>query len=73
MTAEILTESELKELTGTESHAHQARVLRENGIFYVAGIGGRVRTTWYHVNHPASMRKSDSAEAEPDWGAMENA
>ncbi|PSV18192.1 hypothetical protein C0W59_02860 [Photobacterium kishitanii] len=56
----IITSPELVELTGYSRAADQASCLRSHGIFYVEGKDGRIRTTWYHINHPASHRNNNN-------------
>lgn len=62
----MLSEEELQELTGTQQPARQAGVLDNHGIFYVRRLDGRIRVTWYSVNHPGARAASN----EPDYGAI---
>lgn len=66
---EILTDEDLHKLTHSEVPGVQARVLRENGIYFIKGVGGKITTTWTHVNNPLFLVKPNN-DAEPDWSGM---
>ena len=48
----ILTEQELEELTGYATPSKQKEVLQRNGIYYVEGKGGKIRTTSENIRWP---------------------
>lgn len=50
--SDLLTEEELQDLTGVKTPGKQASVLEAHGIYYIRRRDGKLRTTWYHVNHP---------------------
>lgn len=54
---DLLTDDELIEVTGAERPTKQAEVLAKAGIYYWTRLDGRIRTTWFHVNHPYSREQ----------------
>lgn len=52
MTFHILTEQELTELTGYTTPSKQREVLLRNGIHFIEGKGGRIRTTSENIRYP---------------------
>ena len=56
---ELLTEEDMQELTGYKLPSKQADCLRDHDIAFVTRADGRIRATWYNVNHPLSSRLSD--------------
>lgn len=64
---DILTDEELRDLTGAAHAAAQAAVLDQHGIFYIRRRDAKIRTTWHHVHHP----KVSLAHAEPDYSALD--
>jgi hypothetical protein len=54
MSFHILTDQELEELTGYATPAKQREVLRKNGIYFVEGKNGRIRTTSENIRWPMS-------------------
>lgn len=67
---EILSDEDLRKLTHSEVPGVQARVLRDNGIYFIKGVGGRITTTWTHVNNPLFLVKTSGAD-EPDWSGLD--
>lgn len=64
----LLTEEDLKDLTGAAQAARQMQVLESNGIYYITRMDGSIVTTWHHVNHPCSIaRPSNDA---PNFSAI---
>lgn len=53
---DLLTNEDLVKLTGFEAPREQARILKENNIWYATVRNGAIRTTWYHVNNPIHLR-----------------
>ena len=51
---QILSDNDIKELTGAAQSEHQQKVLKEAGIWFIKRKDGKIRTTWHHVNHPIS-------------------
>ena len=66
---ELLTEEDMQELTGYKMASKQAASLRDHDIPFVTRADGRIRTTWYNVNHPLSSRINE--DEMPDFGALE--
>jgi len=68
--AELLTDDELQALTGTASRAIQRRVLRENGIRFVKGIGDKISVTWTAVNYTLTGQHKQLDDSTINWGAI---
>lgn len=66
----MLSDSELLELTRSPQAAKQRRVLDDNGIYYIRRADGSIITTWHHVNHPCG--KQLQSDDMPNFGAMAN-
>lgn len=67
---DLLSDEELKRLTGAKHSARQEDVLNANGIYFIKRMDGSIVTTWHHVNHPAKRQaKNDSG---PNFGAIGN-
>jgi len=64
--SQILTDDELQELTGAVYPSKQASILDQHGISYVRRLDGKLRVTWYSVNHPRAPG-TPKAETEPDF------
>ncbi|MEH8258990.1 DUF4224 domain-containing protein [Aeromonas veronii] len=54
MAFHILTEDELEELTGYSTASKQKEVLRRNGIYFIEGKGGKIRTTSENLRWPVA-------------------
>ncbi len=67
--ANLLTDSDIVELTGYKQRAKQAQVLKDAGIEFVERADGKIKTTWYHVNHPSHLRHV-IAQEEPDFSTF---
>lgn len=67
MTDRLLTQDELRELTGTKSAAKQMRILSEHGINYVRGVNNHIAVTWHSVNNPSRPQATDNG---PDFDAL---
>jgi len=52
MSFHILTEQELEELTGYSTPSKQKEVLQRNGVYFVEGKGGKIRTTSENIRWP---------------------
>ncbi|MFM5229592.1 DUF4224 domain-containing protein [Aeromonas media] len=52
MAFHILTEQELEELTGYSTPSKQKEVLQRNGVYFVEGKGGKIRTTSENIRWP---------------------
>lgn len=65
----LLTDDDVRELTGAEQPAAQARVLREHGLHPVIRRDGRPRVTWEAVTQAMISRRS----AEPDFSSINRA
>lgn len=65
---ELLTEDDMQELTGYKLPGKQAALLREHDISFVTRPDGRIRTTWYNVNHPLSSRACE--DEMPNFDAL---
>lgn len=50
----ILTEQELAELTGYLTPSKQKEVLMRNGVHFIEGKGGKIRTTSENLRWPLS-------------------
>jgi hypothetical protein len=66
---ELLTEENKQELTDYKMASKQAASLRDHDIPFVTRPDGRIRTTWYNVNHPLSRRINE--DEIPNFGALE--
>ena len=53
---DLLSESEIKALTGYERADKQAKVLQEHGIFYVQRRDGTLAVTLHAVHNPAPYK-----------------
>ncbi|EAP6366518.1 DUF4224 domain-containing protein [Salmonella enterica] len=70
---DILSPEALQSLTGYKQPKKQQQWLASAGIWFKPGRGGYPSTTWYHVNHPLSIRPAQSADSfrtEPNFEAM---
>ena len=67
----ILTDAELHELTGALFPSKQASILEQHGIAYVRRLDGKIRTTWYNVNHPR-LPGAVAPDAEPDFSGFDD-
>ncbi|HBA34881.1 MAG TPA: hypothetical protein DCZ12_12175 [Gammaproteobacteria bacterium] len=67
-TSDLLTDDDLQELTGYTYPSKQAEFLASNGINYLRRRDGKVRTTWYNVNHPNGHRADPTTE--PDFSQI---
>lgn len=68
----ILSDDEVANLTGYKQAAKQAHVLRDNGIaFVVRPADGKIRTTWYNVNHPSHVRNLIAQQEQPDFSSLQ--
>ena len=65
---DLLDPEELENLTGYKLPNKQAEILDAHQIFYIRRRGGKIRTTWYHVNHPGGRERSEGAG--PNWSAL---
>lgn len=66
---ELLTDTDLVELTGYEWPAMQCKALEGMGVWFHKRKDGKPRTTWYHINHPVILRhvRNDG----PNFDALE--
>lgn len=70
--SELLSDNQLRELTGYVRAADQSRVLREMGLRPFPGRNGHPRVTWEAVNRiMAGTPVSAKHGPEPDWSAMD--
>jgi len=54
--SELLSENEIKTVTGYDQASKQCQALHEQGIFFVKDRYGFPHTTWFNFNHPAHLR-----------------
>ncbi|WGL96693.1 DUF4224 domain-containing protein [Arsenophonus nasoniae] len=66
----VITDEEMKELTGYQKPSKQCKVLEEAGIFFIKRPDGRPKTTWNHFNNPLSKATDINFTEKPDFGAM---
>lgn len=52
---DLLTDKEVEDITGAKQASKQAKVLSDNGIFYILRANGEVRVTWHHVHYPSKL------------------
>ena len=64
MASDLVSESDLKELTGRERAAAQAKWLTRKHIKFHRRADGKIRTTWTAVN--STLVSGRTPEAEPD-------
>ncbi len=69
---DILTAGELQELTGAIYPSVQAAILDRHGISYIRRRDGKIRTTWYNVNHPRLPVAALAAGDEPDFSGFDD-
>lgn len=67
-TNELLSFSDIVELTGARLPKKQAEILDQNGIYYIRRRDNTITTTWHHVNHPARMLAQ--IDDEPDFSKV---
>lgn len=70
---DILSPEALQSLTGYKQPKKQSQWLASAGIWFKPGRNGRPSTTWYHVNHPLTLKYSkpaDTSRTEPNFEAM---
>jgi len=65
----FLSDRDIVDLTGFERPTEQRRSLDNHGILYVVRKDGKLRTTWYNVNHPKHARFPENDET-PNFEAM---
>lgn len=65
---ELLSDSEIEQITKAKQSSKQASILDMNGIYYIRRADGSICTTWHHVNHPARMVASN--DDTPDFSAI---
>jgi hypothetical protein len=66
--SELLSESELRELSGLSQGAAQAKFLkRAYGLNIPRRADGRVRVTWAAINHALTKSMPESSAARPRW------
>lgn len=73
MSDKILSTNDLVTLTKYKQPKKQCAWLASAGIWFERGRDGRPSTTWYHVNHPLSIHRTqpvDSSRTEPNFEAM---
>jgi len=63
---DLLTKSEIEDITGAKQHSKQAKVLGDNGIYFMLRADGEIRTTWHHVHNPSKL----STLNEPDFSQI---
>lgn len=68
--SELISSTDMEELTGTKLKNKQIQVLRDANIHFVIGLDGKPRTTWYNVNHPSHLRAIIPEEEQPNFGAI---
>lgn len=67
----LLTNEEIKELTGYSSPARQCQKLKEAGIFFITRRDGRPSTTWAHIESPLISRAKELRDnQEPNFEAI---
>lgn len=67
----LLTNEEIKELTGYSSPSRQCQKLKEFGVFFIIRRDGRPSTTWAHIESPMSSRvKEQRDNQEPNFEAI---
>lgn len=62
---QILSQSELAELTGSKQSSRQKEVLSDHGIGYIVRYDGKISTTWEAI-HSALNQSKTAAAMEPD-------
>ncbi|TKI02563.1 DUF4224 domain-containing protein [Martelella alba] len=75
MQNQLLTDEELQEVTGAVRTNIQAEILGRHGVFFIVRNDGKIRTTWYHINHPLERSKIIPGNAVPagvDFSSVEN-
>ncbi|AUU90227.1 hypothetical protein C2U55_14640 [Enterobacteriaceae bacterium ENNIH3] len=72
MANDLLTDTELVELTGYQFPSKQCEALSRSGISFVKRRDGRPRVTWTHVNAALSGNKTLEApeEEQPNFDAI---
>lgn len=70
MQSPLLTDDEMKEVSGHTQHSKQCRWLTDNRILFHTDKNGKPHTTWYNFNHPIHLRNMAPMDEEPDFGAM---
>lgn len=64
---EILTDEALTDLTGAIYPSVQAAVLDAHGIFYIRRRDGKIKVTWFSVNHPKAGERPNEV---PDFSGF---
>lgn len=68
----ILTKDELEELTGYSTPSKQKEVLLRNGVYFVEGKEGRIRTTSENIRWPlATLARKSVSLSEGDGFNLE--
>lgn len=71
MMAELLTDEDLRQITGATQVSKQKKILLEHGIFFINKLDGSIVTTWHHVNHPSFDKvKSVIGDDTPNLSAI---
>lgn len=70
---DIISDIDIKKLTGYSIPSKQCDKLRAAGIFFMTRPDGRPSTTWAHFNNPLSHRQKqrDCDGPEPNFGALD--
>ncbi len=63
---DLLTKSEIEQVTGAKQWSKIAEVLASNGIYFIQKANGEIATTWHHIHHPAKI----AASSEPDFTSL---
>ncbi|GAA4493404.1 DUF4224 domain-containing protein [Pseudaeromonas paramecii] len=71
MSFHILTDAELEELTGYATAAKQKEVLSRNGIYFIEGKGGKIRTTSENIRFPLSAMSRAASQSSGDGFNLE--
>jgi len=73
MIANLLTDDELCELTGSPQRKKQIAVLVKSGIKFITRTDGKIKTTWPAVNSVLTSNQSINTEkTEPDYTCFDN-
>lgn len=64
----ILSQADLKTLTGAARHARQKHILKRNGIRYIERADGSPAVTWEAVNAALTSKPAESVNGPNlDW------
>ncbi len=59
---DLLSPSDLIEVTGAKQSTKQAEILAKAGIYFWNRIDGSIATCWHHVHYPNANQKNDQPD-----------